>query len=158
MPLVTSLAGRAGAAFGLLQPQASTPSLHLHGPFGCEMAPTLPMRALKVLPDHLWLGLLTGSPGPDGTAGAELKHSLYARRRVGITTSNEFDFSIDQDVVFELHRSPRIRSLGLWSDEGLLLAQGRLLGSRWSHVAPDVFVFPARSLVIRGTSQATKTK
>lgn len=49
-----------------LPPRQGQPVYYPRPPFSCDLAPTLRRKVIAVLPERLFVGLLTSPPDPDG--------------------------------------------------------------------------------------------
>lgn len=148
MPHVSRLTGQAGATYSPL-PSSGSQSEYAHGPFAAELAPALAVRSTGAYPEHLYIGLLTSKPDPDGFGGRELNYPGYARQAVELSARNETHFAIGRPALFEIFGCPPVTSIALFDGAGAVVAHGTLSGRSTAVAPPSRFEFPSYQIQVR---------
>lgn len=153
MPHVSHLTGQAGSTYSPL-PQPNGPQGEFaQGPFAAELAPALSVRSTGAYPEHLYVGLLTSKPDPDGVGGRELHYPGYARQSVDLSPRNDTHFAVGRPVLFEIFGCPAVTSIALFDASGAVVAHGVLRGRSTDVAPPSRFEFPSHQILVRKVAQ-----
>ncbi|WP_292035607.1 MULTISPECIES: hypothetical protein [unclassified Brevundimonas] len=152
MPHVSHLTGQAGSTYSPL-PTVGTQTEYAQGPFAAELAPALSVRSTGAYPEHLYIGLLTSKPDPDGVGGVELSYPGYARQSVDLSPRSNTHFAIGRPVLFEIFGCPAVTSIALFDGAGAVVAHGTLRGRSTDVAPPSRFEFPSHQILVRKPNQ-----
>lgn len=135
-----------------LPPQKGLPAYFPQPPFWADVTPTMYQKAARIIPERLYLGLLTKAPDADGVGAVECAAEGYRRQ--------PFEW-VHLNAMFETNSSPLcvkvsqavdpVRYVGLFDEADTLRFYGRILYARQSTTATSVFEFPEYKVRLRSS-------